>query len=345
METPEAEHTTPAFSLFELGDFDFADGTVLPDAKLAYATYGELNETRDNVVVFPTWFAGTHADSEWIIGPDNGLDTSRYFVVVPHLFGNGVSSSPSNTPPPYDRSRFPKHTIQDNVRAQHRLVTELFDVRRIELVIGGSMGAMQAYQWALSHSDLVRRIMPCCGAARTSPHCYVFTRGVEAALLTDASWNEGDYIEPPTAGLRAMARVWAGWGLSQRWYWTGQYRTLGYNTVDDFLTGFWEELFLTMDANNLLNQLWTWQNTDLSATPGFDGSLPRALSAIKAKAFVAPGERDLYFPQEDSAWEVAQLPDAELRIIPGLWGHFSDLGLDEACSDFIRATVNELLAT
>jgi homoserine O-acetyltransferase len=140
-----------------------------------------------------------------------------------------------------------------------------------------------------------------------------------------------------------MARVWAGWGLSQLWYRDGLFRTLGFETVDEFLIGFWEERFLLMDANNLLNQLWTWQNSDLSATPGFDGSLTRALGAIRARAFVVPGERDLYFPQEDSAWEVDQLQDAELRVIPGLWGHFSDLGLDDTCSDFVRATVGELL--
>ena len=135
--TMPAPHET-----YNLGDFTFADGQTLPETQIAYATYGELNEARDNVVVLPTWFVGTHADHEWMIGDGGVLDTNRYFVVVPSLFGNGLSSSPSNTSAPFDRGRFPRHSIQDNVRAQHRLVTEHLGVTGIELVIGGLDGCV-----------------------------------------------------------------------------------------------------------------------------------------------------------------------------------------------------------
>lgn len=331
--------------LYALGDFPFSDGTTLPDARLAYTTYGELNAARDNVIVFPTWYSGTHADLEWLIGPGEPLDTDRYFVVVPSMFANGLSSSPSNTPPPFDRGRFPKVTILDNVRAQHRLVSERFDARAIELVIGGSMGAMQAFQWGLSHRDRVRRIMACCGSSKVSDHCYVFTRGVQAALEADAALAGGDYEEPPTTGLRAMARVWAGWGLSQPFYWQRLYQGLGFETPDAFLEGFWEAYFLTLDANNLLSQLWTWQQADISRTPGYDGDWERALGDITAQAFLVPAERDLYFPPSDSAWQVERMPNAELRVIPGVWGHQSEVGLDPECSEFLRQTVREILAT
>lgn len=333
----------PEPELFPLGDYAFSGGATLPDAKLAYTTYGELSAARDNVVVFPTWWGGTHADLEWLIGEGNGLDTSRYFVIVPHLFGNGVSSSPSNTPPPHDRARFPRHTIADNVRAQHRLVTERFEVSEIQLVIGGSMGAQQAFQWALAHPGLVRRMMACCGAAKVSPHCYVFTRGVQAALEADPALAGGDYTAPPEAGLRAMARVWAGWGLSQAWYRERLFEGLGYESPDDFVERFWEPFFLGLDANDVLSHLWTWQHADISQTPGYDGDLVRALGDIRARSFVCPAETDLYFPPEDGAREVAHMTNAELRVIPGVWGHFSEVGLDQACSDFLRDTVRELL--
>ena len=342
----EAATSTPELTpheLFQLGDFAFADGTTLPGAWLAYTTYGDLNASRDNVVVFPTWYAGTHADVEWIVGEDNGLDTNRFFVVIPSLFGNGLSSSPSNTPPPFDRARFPSHTIQDNVRAQHRLLTERFAVRKIQLVIGGSMGAMQAYQWGLSYPELVERIMPCCGSPKTTEHCLVFTKGVQSALEADAALENGDYDEPPTTGLRAMGRVWAGWGFSQAFYRERLYRQLGHDTLEDFLVDFWEAFFLSLDANNLLSQLRTWQQADLSSSPGYDGDLPRALGDIRAKAFVVPAATDLYFPPEDAAWAVEHMPNAQLRVIPGAWGHLSEAGLDEDCSEFLRKTVRELL--
>ena len=329
---------------FELGDFALDCGTTLSGARIAYAQYGQLNETRDNVIVFPTWFVGTHVDVEWLIGPGRTLDTDRYFVLVPSMFANGLSSSPSNTPAPHDRARFPAITIQDNVRAQHRLVTELFRIERIRLVIGGSMGAFQAYQWALAHSELVERIAPCCGAARVSPHCYVFLEGAKAALLADPAYAGGDYSERPASGLKALGRVWAGWALSQQFYREGLYRQMGFETVDRFLVDFWEAFWLGCDANDLLSQLHTWQNADIAATAGYGGDIERALGAIKAKAVLSPGEKDLYFPPEDMAWEAERLADAELRVIPGPWGHFSENGIDKACSDFLSESIRALLA-
>jgi homoserine O-acetyltransferase/O-succinyltransferase len=328
-----------------LGDFPFADGSTVPDAHIAYTTYGTLNDARDNVIVWPTWFTGTHEDHEWMIGDGDALDTSKYFVVVPSMFANGLSSSPSNTPAPFDRARFPRLTIQDNVRAQHHLLSERFDVQRIQLVIGGSMGAFQAFQWALDHPDLVERIMPCCGASRCSPHCYVFLWGVKAALVADSAYAGGDYSEQPEAGLRAVGRVYAGWGLSQAFYWQELYRQLGHDSVDAFLVDFWEAFFVGVDANNLLSQVHTWQAADLAATPGYDGDIVRALGNIRAKAFLCPGEKDLYFPPEDMAREAGHMPNAELRPLPGPWGHQSDAGLDPGCMDEMRRNASELLAS
>ena len=113
---------TTLHTLFELGDFPLDAGVTLPAARLAYTTYGKLNAARDNVIVFPTWFVGTHADVEWLIGDGKALDTTKYFVVVPSMFANGLSSSPSNTPAPFAGPRFPAITIQDNV------MTEALDI-------------------------------------------------------------------------------------------------------------------------------------------------------------------------------------------------------------------------
>jgi homoserine O-acetyltransferase len=336
-ETAQVKH-------FDLGAFRLDAGSTLPAARVAYTTYGAINAARENVIVFPTWFVGSHLDLEWMIGKGRPLDTTKYFVVVPSMFANGLSSSPSNMPAPFDRVRFPAVTIQDNVRAQHRLLTERFDVRRIQLVIGGSMGAFQAYQWGLAHSDLVERIAPCCGAARVSRHCYVFLAGAKAALEADAAFADGDYAAPPDKGLRALGRVWAGWALSQRFYREELYKRMGFDSVDRFLVEFWEAFWIKCDANNLLSQLHTWQTADISATAGYGGDLGRALKAIGAKAVLSPGERDLYFPPEDMAWEAEQMSNAELRTIPGAWGHFSEVGIDPACNEYLGNSIRALLS-
>jgi homoserine O-acetyltransferase/O-succinyltransferase len=164
----------PELELFDLGDVVLQSGAVLPDARLAYRTYGALSAARDNVVVLPTFFGGDHLDNEIVMAPGRAIDPARYFIVVPNMFGNGRSSSPSNTPPPLDRAAFPHVTMYDNVVCQHRLLTERFGVSRIRLVAGFSMGAQQAFHWAALFPDMVRAIAPICGSAKTSPHNLVF---------------------------------------------------------------------------------------------------------------------------------------------------------------------------
>lgn len=330
--------------LFELGDVVLQEGATLRDAKLAYKTYGTLNDDKSNAIVYPTWYSGRHWENEWLIGEGMALDPTEYFIIVPNMLGNGLSSSPSNTPPPYDKARFPRVTVYDNVSVQHRLVTEHFGIEKLVLVTGWSMGGGQTYQWALSHPEMVPRILPFCGSAKTSLHNIVFLEGVKAALTADAAWNHGWYDEQPTKGLRAMARVYAGWGFSQAFHWEEVYREMGYSSLEDFLIGFWEGFFLDdRDANNLLCMLWTWQNGDISKTPGFGGDYDKALASIEARAIVMPAEKDLYFPPEDEEYAVRRMPNAELRVIPGVWGHFAGGGINPEDTKFIDDALKELL--
>jgi len=329
---------------YELGAFRFHDGTVLPDTHLAYSTYGEPNENRDNAILAPTWFAGTPEVFEWLIGPGRPLDTDRYFIVAPSMFGNGLSSSPSNTPAPFDRARFPHHTIADNVRAQHELLVNGLGITGIELVFGGSMGAMQAYEWAVRHPELVKRILAACGASRVSEHCLLFLDGAAAALTADQRFSAGEYTAPPEAGLRAVARNWAAWSPSARFYRDAEYRALGYENAREFVREFWEPWYLAMDANDFLNQLWTWQHADISANEAHNGDLASALASIRALSYVVPAERDPYFPAEDGAWEAEQIPLGSLHVIPGTWGHFSLFGSDATSAAFIGDSIRTLLS-
>ncbi|MDR6519918.1 homoserine O-acetyltransferase [Variovorax paradoxus] len=333
------------YEIFELGDVVLQRGATLRGAKLAYKTYGTLNADKSNVIVYPTWYSGQHYDNEWLIGPGMALDPAKYFIIVPNMLGNGLSSSPSNTPEPYNLSRFPNVTLYDNVTLQHRLVTEKFGIEHIALVVGWSMGAQQTNQWGCLYPDMFRRIAPFCGSAKTAPHNIVFLEGVKAALTADAAWNGGWYTTPPSKGLRAVGRVYAGWGLSQPFYMQQLWRELGFSSLEDFLVGYWEGFFLKKDANNLLAMLWSWQHGDISDNLVFKGDFKRALGAIKARAIVMPAERDLYFPVADNEWEVSHMPNAECRPIPGVWGHFAGGGSSPADTRFIDDALKELLAT
>lgn len=323
--------------IYEIENFALESSGRLRPAKLAYETYGELNADKSNAVLYPTWFGGQHQDNEWLIGEGRALDPDHHFIIVPNMFGNGLSSSPSNTAEPYDRARFPRTTVRDNVNAQHRLVTEHLGVERLQLVLGWSMAASQTYQWAVSHPEMVARALPFCGSSTTSPHNVVFLEGLRAALTADQQWNGGWYDSPPKAGLRAFARVYAGWGFSQAFYWNETYRELGYDSLEDFIVGFWEGSFLGKDANDLLAMLWTWQHADAGG--------PDALSRITARTVAMPAEKDLYFPPEDEHWASRHIPNGEVRVIPGTWGHLAGIGINPTDVEFIDKAVRELLQT
>ena len=333
------------FELYSLGNVQLQRGGSIPHAKLAYKTFGTLNEDKSNVIVYPTWFSGFVYNNEWLIGKGMALDPDVYFIIIVCPLGNGQSSSPSNTPEPRNQSRFPHVTLYDNVFLQHRFITEYFGITKIKLVVGWSMGAQQTYQWGCLYPEMVERIAPFCGSAKTSPHNFVFLEGVKAALCADSAYAEGFYDSPPKKGLRAMARVYAGWGYSQPFYKQEKWRQLGYNSLEDFLVGFWEGFFLLRDANNMLSMLWTWQYADISDNHIFKGDLSAALAAIQAKATVMPAKIDLYFPPEDNEWEVTQMNNAKFVVIPGIWGHFAGDGNNEEDTLFIDNELKSLLAS
>lgn len=180
------------------------------------------------------------------------LSPSKYFIIIPCLFGNGQSSSPSNT----KLNPFPHVTFYDNVRAQHKLVTENLGIKHVKAVLGWSMGAGQTYQWATQYPDFMDIAVPFCGSAKTSLHNQVFLEGVKAGLLGGKglssagvcagggikgvvrTWSEKER----EVGLKALGRVYAGWGFSQAFYRAKLYESvLGYKDLEDFMVNFWED--------------------------------------------------------------------------------------------------------
>jgi homoserine O-acetyltransferase/O-succinyltransferase len=333
----------PDHEVFELGDVVLQSGLTLWHAKLVYKTYGKLAAAGDNVVVMPTFYGSQHSDNEAMIGAGRVLDPERYFIVVPNMFGNGLSSSPSNTPPPLDRANFPHVTLYDNVLCQHRLITQHLGIQQVKLVVGFSMGAQQAFHWGALYPDIVQALAPICGSARTSPHNYLFLDGVKAALQADAAFADGWYDTPPVRGLLAFSRVYAGWAFSQDFFREQEYRKLGLASLEDVVL-MMEGRFRRRDANDLLAMLWTWQHADISANPIYKDDLAAALRAIRARAIVMPSETDLYFRVRDNQIEVEQMPNAELRPIPSIWGHAAGRGANPTDNEFIDTALRELLA-
>ena len=337
---------TADYETFELGDVTLQSGVTLPGAVLAYKTWGSLNPRGDNAIVMPTFYTGTHVRNEGYVRALPALDPERYFIVSINMFGNGLSSSPSNTPAPFDGPRFPVVTLHDNVACQHRLLTEALGVERIALVMGWSMAGCQSYQWGAQYPDMVDAILPFCASARTSPHNRVFLEGVKAALTADAAFAGGDYSAPPETGLKAFARVYAGWAYSQTFYRERLHHELGFETWSELLAD-WENDHLAWDANDLLAKLRTWQLGDISANERYGGDFERALGAIRARAILVPCTTDLYFPPEDNAIEARHMPNVDLRPYDSAWGHCVASPSREGSDfmQFLNDCVAELLAS
>lgn len=207
----------------DLGEFRFECGEAIPELELAYETYGEF--TGDNAVLVCHALtgsahvtghrredAGGQAAAWWedIVGPGKAVDTTEYYVVCANVPGScygssGPASENPETGGPYG-TEFPPVTVGDWTRAQRRLLDTL-GVGRLHAVVGGSVGGMNALEWAVQYPDDVRRIAPVAAAARLDAQCLGLDAIARRAITTDPNWQGGDYYGDthPDDGL-AIAR-------------------------------------------------------------------------------------------------------------------------------------------
>jgi homoserine O-acetyltransferase/O-succinyltransferase len=348
--TPEVQG---AYELVSIGRFELDEGGVIPDLQLAVATFGTLSEAKDNAILIPTWFSGTHQTWEQVyIGPGRALDPEKYFIIVVNQIGNGLSTSPHTTDDPsIAMSKFPQVRIGDDVRAQEQLLREVFEIEQLALVVGGSMGAQQTWEWAVRFPDKVLRAAPIAGTAQNTPHDFLFTETLMDAITSDPGWNGGEYGSPAevTAGLHRHADIWAVLGLTTDFWKTEFWRGippvvegLGWDTFAEFQENFTRLLFGMMDPNALLSMGWKWQRGDVARNTG--GDLAAALGRITATTYVMPIEQDMFFPPRDCVPEQELTPGSELRMLHTIGGHFGLFGFEQSYLDEVDGHLRDLLA-
>jgi homoserine O-acetyltransferase len=354
MNTLVANAADPERHEFTIRNFKTESGVILPEARIVFGTYGKLNAARDNAILLPSHYMARLNGYEWLIksdkAPDLALDPAKVFLITTELFGNGSSSSPSNTPAPFDGPRFPVMTIRDNVEAVHRLLTESLRVDHLKAVIGFSMGAQQAFQWAVSYPSFMDRIVATSGTAKTYGHGIVRLEGQVAAIHADPVFAAGDYKVAPEKGLQAFGMVWAGWLFSQEWWRKEMWRGTGRgNTLPEVIESFRFRFIPGADANNLILQMRSWQSHDVGATPAgadhpaFLGDVEAALRSIKVPVLYMPSETDLYFPMSDARFEASHIPAVEFRPIPSLWGHTAGAASNPVDKKFINEHIARFL--
>lgn len=334
------------FALHDLGNLVLECGETLRGAKLACRTFGTLNADKSNAVLVTTWFSGTGKVMQDVyVGAGHALDPAKYFIVIVDQLGSGVSSSPHNTPAPQAMAKFPKLSIGDDVTAQARLLAEVFGIDRLALVVGGSMGGQQVYEWAVSRPGMVERAAPIACTARISPHQKVFVETLKEAITSDPAWRGGWYANGSDLrdGMDRMARIVATAGWSAEFYTEERWRTvLGMSSLDDFINGVMKAYFEPMDPHALLAQMHKWQRADVSRHTG--GDLAAALGRITAKTTVIPISHDLFFPPTEAEADCKLIPGADLKVINSVEGHMGLNGFESGYMAQVDRHLSDLLA-
>ncbi|GAA4916155.1 homoserine O-acetyltransferase [Actinomycetospora succinea] len=334
------------YEVVGIGRLDLEDGGTIPDCHLAVATFGTPG---DPAILVTTWYSGTHQIfREQYIGEGRALDPSRYFIVVIDQIGNGLSTSPHNASGANEgiaMSAFPKVRIGDDVVAQERLLREHFGIKALELVVGGSMGAQQTYEWAVRFPDKVKRAAPIAGTAQNTDHDFLFTRTLTDAITSDPGFAGGEYASNAevAAGLERHARMWGVMGFSTEFWKQRVYTALGFEDMDAFLAGFLQPYFTAMDPNDLLAMAWKWQRGDVARHTG--GDLAAALGRITAMTFVMPISEDMFFPVRDCVAEQSLVKGSELRVVDDVLGHLGLFAVNPEFMPQIDSHLRELLET
>ncbi|MDY0057114.1 MAG: alpha/beta fold hydrolase [Methyloversatilis sp.] len=334
------------YELISIGALELEEGGTIPDCKLAVVTHGTLNARKDNAILMPTWYSGTSKIMEQVyIGNGHALDPDKYFIVQVNQIGSGLSTSPHNSDGEIAMERFPRVRIGDDVRAQQRLLSAHFGIEKLALVVGGSMGAQQTWEWAVRFPDRVLRAAPIGGTAQNTEHDYMFAETLIEAIVSDPNFKGGRYAASADVidGLRRHAKLWTVMGWSVAFFREGRHRALGFDSIADFVERFMVGYFGPMDANDLLCMAWKWQRGDVSRHAG--GDLAAALARVRAKMYVMPISHDMFFPPEDCRREQCLVAGSELRVLDSIDGHFALLGTDPAMVAQVDAHLTELLAT
>jgi homoserine O-acetyltransferase len=197
-----AQLPEPRSDTWTIRHFRFHDGSVLPEMKVHYLTFGDPKNPAVLVLHGTGQAAAGLLSPETggvLFGPGGALDAGRYFIVLPDAIGHGDSSKPSDGL----RMRFPAYDYDDMVRAQYRLLTERLGVKHLKLVIGTSMGGMQTWLWGEAHPDFMDMLVPMAAQpTQVVARNWFFRRMVIDVIEADPEWKGGDYAqEPRSLGL------------------------------------------------------------------------------------------------------------------------------------------------
>lgn len=334
--------------------FRLEGGQVLRDVPVAYQTWGRLNAAGDNAIVVCHALTGdTHVDVWWgpLLGPGRLLDTDRFFVVCAGVPGSPYGSVSPLTPDPATGmpygADFPVVTVRDAV-ALHRRLLERLGVRRVALVVGGSMGGMQVLEWGFE-GDYVGALVPIGVGGRHSAWCIGWSEAQRQAIYADPDWRDGRYdaARPPAAGLAAarmaaMISYRSRASFEQRFGREVEPGQAGVFAVESYLRYQGEKLVRRFDANCYVRLTQLMDTHDVARGRG---DYPAVLGRITQPALVVGIDSDVLYPLEEQEELARHLASAELAVLSSPHGHDAFLIEFDSLEAILRPWINAHVVT
>jgi len=294
-----------------LGDFKLNSGEIIRDCRVGYRIFGKLNADKSNAIILPTWASGTTEQLKGSVGPGRMID-EKYFVIAVDALGNGVSSSPSNSPA-QPRMKFPRFTLRDCVRTQYELVTKVLKLTHVKAVVGVSMGGMQTFEWLVSYPDFMDMAIPIVGSPRLAPYDLLLWQAQIDAIINDRGWNNGDYTINPA---RSPEFEFGALLLTTPDNYNAQ---MTREKIFDELKKAADQKGGGFDANDKIRQDQAMMSQDIGAPYG---GLDKAAARVKAKVFIVVSRYD-HVVTPGPATEFAKLIKAPLLELLGDCGHLA----------------------
>lgn len=326
--------------------FQMECGKIISSPTLAYETYGRMNEDKSNVILVchaltgdahaASWtdenYSGEIAEGWWegAIGKGKAFDPEKYFIICSNILGSCYGSTgPCSINPETGRKYgmdFPQMTVRDIVRLQYHLMKYL-GIEKIKSIAGGSLGGMQALEWALLYPAMVESIIPIATAARHSAWAIGLNEIQRKAIMDDPAWNNGDYEVPPYRGLETARMLGMITFRTQESYQKKFGRNIR-NAVEGNHAPFYEvESYLHYQGQKLVKRydantyIYISRTCDLHDVSKGRGSLEEALGAVKAKALCIGIDTDVLYPSSEQKEIACLIPGAEYQELISIHGH------------------------
>jgi homoserine O-acetyltransferase len=333
----------PAHQSAQLGALELEDGGSIDSLRMSYVTHGTLSPAKDNAILVLDGWATSHHALDHLIGPGKALDTDRYFIVCSDELGSTQTDFEHSTSPTNSglKMRFPKYNGRDQVRAEHRLVTQGLGITHLLAVVGVSAGAERTVQMAISHPGFMDAIVPISGGVLWTTQGYNFRPLLADVVESCAGWSGGNYDSNPASCATTAAAIFVPYFYTRDWWerhagtpeaYRSWRRTVGAAYLDNHDA---RDLYYLQVANDL-----GW----VGDTPGFDGDLGRILQSIKAQALFVSSPNDELVPKRYVEMQVNAIPGARVAWIESEAGHLACCNADPHATQVMDRIIGQLLA-